>query len=739
MPVNICKTGFGSTLQLAVEVAWGADPRSSSAGWTWTDITTDVLATDSNEISIARGQADEGSQAQPAECRMTLKNISGKYSQGVSSSNYPNVKRNVPIRIRLILSSVSYTRFWGYVTSWTPKWSTNGDYAVTELVAHGALKRLAEGKKVLQSAVLRGTLAEVTPSEIIAYWPCEEEEGATSFRSALPRTYNDLYDPLSLSITGTVKPNFGAYGGFACSKPLSTGNGSRWGAMLPRYTAKSPSEIRINFLINIPSGGATNGAEIMRFYTSSDTSNLWILRYYDSWNTRLEAKDTDGTTYDLGTQLNYRTGYGNTAVSLKLIQSSSNVQYVQGVYDIDSMSGSTFSEILGPCTLGKITRIVFYPGGDDMGSMAIGHVSVQKEEGQTFPTPFGDYWKAHSGETVNTRLNRLATENSEPITIVGTSDMLLGAQVVKTFVDTLQDCANSEAGVLADGMNQGPTYYCRQSHESLDAAMALSATSADLASFEPVDDDALFCNHFTASLSGNRGSAAPVQKATGRFSVADIGPYEKTGEYNAQNEGDLAHFASWQVYKGTKFGPSNANSYRYPKIPIRLSRRASLATTVLNFDIMKRIDVTNVSQVATQQEPYTISVQALGYEESISMTLWDIAYNCVPYTSKVGKLAATTGDAGTYLARFTSDGSTLATGAASGATSLSVSTPSGPLWTTAADDFPFTINIADIPITVTNITGSSTPQTFSVTGSTVTKALSSGASVTLWDPAVLGL
>ena len=79
----------------------------------------------------------------------------------------------------------------------------------------------------------------------------------------------------------------------------------------------------------------------------------------------------------------------------------------------------------------------------------------------------------------------------------------------------------------------------------------------------------------------------------------------------------------------------------------------------------------------------------------------------------------------------------------SSATTLSVATTNSgsPLWTTAAADFPFDVTIAGEQITVTNITGTSSPQTFTVTRSVngVVKAQSAGAAVALFHAPILAL
>lgn len=76
-------------------------------------------------------------------------------------------------------------------------------------------------------------------------------------------------------------------------------------------------------------------------------------------------------------------------------------------------------------------------------------------------------------------------------------------------------------------------------------------------------------------------------------------------------------------------------------------------------------------------------------------------------------------------------------GAALGSTSLAVATPSGPLWTTTADDYPLTLDVGGVPVVATACSGASSPQTFTVTALEFDRPV--GAPVKLWDPRPLGL
>jgi hypothetical protein len=156
----------------------------------------------------------------------------------------------------------------------------------------------------------------------------------------------------------------------------------------------------------------------------------------------------------------------------------------------------------------------------------------------------------------------------------------------------------------------------------------------------------------------------------------------------------------------------------------------------------ERIDITNVTSVRSQQPTGTVSLGLLGWTQSIDQFRWDVVANCAPYEPwRVATLAAASGDTSEYVLRAgpVEGGTKLAAAASVGATSLSVATTLGPLWTTDADDFPVQIEVAGIPVTVTAVSGASSPQTFTVTGSTVTKALPSGSEVALWRPTVLAI
>lgn len=88
--------------RLVVEAAFGYSVTASAP--VWTDITgfVDIGA----GVSINRGSSDELSQVQAGTCSMTLDNSDGRFTSGrAASPYYPNVRKNTPIRVRVVTAT----------------------------------------------------------------------------------------------------------------------------------------------------------------------------------------------------------------------------------------------------------------------------------------------------------------------------------------------------------------------------------------------------------------------------------------------------------------------------------------------------------------------------------------------------------------------------------------------------------------------------------------------------------
>jgi hypothetical protein len=247
---------------------------------------------------------------------------------------------------------------------------------------------------------------------------------------------------------------------------------------------------------------------------------------------------------------------------------------------------------------------------------------------------------------------------------------------------------------------------------------------------EPVDDDQTTRNDVTASR--RDGGSARYTVDTGPMSTLDppdgVGRYDTEVTVNVQTDGMLVDVAAWVANLGT------LDKARWPSVTVNLSSpnlSSTLKGQIKNAEIGDWFVIKNMRNAYVYDDVYLIIV---GYSETIEQFQHIITFVCMPADPYTVGAWSTSVSSGTF--RWDTGGSSLNSSATSTATSLSVATATGnALWTTDSNAFPFDVNIAGERVTVTNITGASSPQTFTVTRSIngVVKAQSSGADVRLWD------
>lgn len=140
-----------------------------------------------------------------------------------------------------------------------------------------------------------------------------------------------------------------------------------------------------------------------------------------------------------------------------------------------------------------------------------------------------------------------------------------------------------------------------------------------------------------------------------------------------------------------------------------------------------------------QQAPDDISVLVVGFSETITHFEHRLTFNCAPESPW---RVVTLDDP--VLGRLDTEDSSLTADYTSADTSLVVQTNSGPVWVDSATyptHFPFDIRVSGEVMTVTAITGTTSPQTFTVTRSvnSVSKAQTTDTAVSLATPTLLAL
>lgn len=617
-------------------------------------------------------------------------------------------------------------RFYGEVSSWPPRWDVSENDVWVPIEASGITRRLGQGASPLHSTLYRGltTLAQTLP---VVYWPCEDESG-TSIASALP-------GGKPMIVVGS--PSFAGFDGFAASDPLPTLGNSTWTGRIPTYAVTGQTQVR--HLLALPAAGVTNNAVIARVLTSG-TAARWDAVYTTAGagSLDLRAYDSDGTIlagFPSGTanNLNGRP----LRISFELTQNGANVDVSLTIQFLDVVGAVGLINTATARTVGRVTSIIIDPTVN-VDDAAVGHISLHTAIADV--VNLDDELHGYDGERAADRFARLCIEEGIPYRIIGDPEKTatMGPQRSETFLDLLTECADADSGIRYEPRDMlGVAFRARHTLYNQAPALALDYAAAGHVAppLEPVDDDQAIRNDITVTRKG--GSSARVVQETGPLSIQPppdgVGKYDTTVTVNVQNDDDLPDQAGWRRHLGT------TDEARYPQIHVDLAALAAngetaLAAAARALDLGDRATIDNPP---AWMPPDQISQLAQGFVETFGEYDHDIEANCTPESA--WRVGVFDDPATTTSSRYSSDGSTLNEDLTTTETDVDVATPSGPLW--SHDDGDFDVVIGGERMTVTAVSGTSSPQTFTVVRSVngIVKTHSAGAAMQLFQPAVYAL
>lgn len=350
--------------------------------------------------------------------------------------------------------------------------------------------------------------------------------------------------------------------------------------------------------------------------------------------------------------------------------------------------------------------------------------------------------RGFAGETAAFRMQRVATTGAIPFTYEGSGgeSMVMGPLYSESKLSQLRDAEAADMGMLLERRDAlGLKYRTRGSLINQPAALTLDYSLGQIvAPFEPTDDDAFTKNDMTVTR--RNGDSARATVTTGRLSVSEppvgVGRYHDEVSMNVQTDALLPGIAAWLAALGTVDQP------RYPNVTVDLGILAGvgLDLTARRVEAGDLLVIKNLSRVGIYDD---VRLLVLGIaDETISEGGFQhrITWNCAPYQGYEGFAWADGVSMLSTDARWDTPGATLVSAVSTTATTLSVASSATP-WTTDATAFPFDIQIEGERITVTNITGASSPQSFTVTRSVngVVKAQSAAADVRLANPSYWSL
>jgi hypothetical protein len=608
-------------------------------------------------------------------------------------------------------------RWSGEVSQWPISSDTSGTDVTTSIRGSGLLRRLGQGSAPLRSALYRGMTSE-SITRPRAYWPCEDGESATVFGSGIDGGHR-------MHLRGDVDP--ASWSSAPATEDIPTWNvGYAVGAV---RAFPSTGYLRLMAFVSIPT--SLGGDRVIMSMTTTGTARNWSLAVNAAGSLIVRAIDSSGAnilTDSWGFNLLGQTGL----VWIYLIQNGTAIDWQIGSASIDTGVLGVGSGTLASRTFVRTPQVTIGAPGGDLEGMAIGHVTVLDTDEFWSVIDFARAW---TGETAAARLQRLAAEEGIPLALDlgpdGDTSPRMGPQRPGTFLALAEECAVADQGTLADARGAAALLYrSRASHYNQTSALVVGYS--DLRQpFEPVDDDRVI-NRATAARTG--GSSVTVERTTGPLSVAPpptgIGRYDSGGSttVNVASDQQLGDHAAWTVHLGTVDEP------RWPNIGVNLAATPALRDDVLRLTLGARLDIADPPHWLPPDDIATI---VRGYREVLGRYEHTIRWALLPESPyRVGVV----GD--DVLGRVDTQSSELDSGVDATDTTLSVATLAGPRWITSAayaSHFPFDIRVGGEVMTVTAISGGSSPQSFTVTRSIngVIKGHDAGAIVALAQPSIV--
>lgn len=616
-----------------------------------------------------------------------------------------------------ILTGGPGVRFHGEVASWPPAWSLGGHHIEIPIEAAGILRRLGQGAPPIRSPLNRTLSAH---REIVAYWPMED--GGGSFASAFPGT------PPLLVTTGGETIRYGTDTEFPGSAPLATLGAGRAVAAVPPYPPGQTNQIHM--LLHMQ-GEPEGPRQILRIVTTGTVARWDVWYSTSSQSLAMTAYDRQGNAVIPATVANIPAADIPLQVDVRLEEPSPGTVWMT-VVGVPLGSDST-SQFTGDAsgTVGRITQIIV---GDpnDLGDTAVGHIALTT-------TPFVSAFTfqpealGFPGEAAGLRLARLAAEHDVPLQIVGelADTTPMGPQRVDTLLALMQECEAADGGILGEARDEpGLLYRTRASLYNQRAALTLDYNGKGLAPpFEPTDDDQAIRNDITATRAG--GSSARVVRETGPLSIQPppdgVGIYDDSVTVNVERDEHLPDIAGWLVHLGTW------DESRYPALGVKVHKAPSIEAAA-RLDLGDRAIVENLPPWLP---PGPADALVQGYAETIEQHQWWIDCNASPAGPwRVWQLGVPGFD------RLDTDGAELAEPVGEDDSTLIVATADGAApWTTDPADFPLALLIGGERVTVTAITGETSPQTVTAVRAVngVRKPHAAGTPVRIADPVVIAL
>jgi hypothetical protein len=540
-------------------------------------------------------------------------------------------------------------RYHGEMSSLPVAFDSSGHDIWVPFTAGGILRRLQQGSSPVYSAMRRGILSYPSgPSSqpdgaasfqsTLAYWHCEDPQGATAFASGITANADGL-TPGAMQFSGVpalqaVAGSVTADSAFACSAQLPQVGLSEWTAAVPPYNINS-STFSLMFLLAIPSGGPpTAGPLLAATFTDGSTTYTLTITYAAASSGSLTLTGPGGTTSAITgvngqpylVQLN-NNGTGSAAAQMVLYTAAG----VQTAVDVSSDGGN-------------LTGFRVNPTSVNLGDTEMGHfwVSGDWDDPPALGSILG-FLAAWDGEATGNRFARMCGENGLQARIYGYPDTTaaMGQQPIDTLTNILQSCEDADRGMVFEppgslglGYRTGSSLCGQVPAVTFDyAAAQVGDQESSPVSLTSIDDDQYTRNDWTVTRSSGPVSGGSYQAQLDDGSPMSVsspedggaGDYPDSLSVNTETDAQLPDIAGWLVHAGT------VNEERYPQIVTGLHRapviEAALAGPVLDTRIGDYVTIVNPP---AWLPPGAIRQLVAGVTETLSSKLYQVSWNAVP-------------------------------------------------------------------------------------------------------------
>lgn len=617
-----------------------------------------------------------------------------QWSDGLGTPNTWNVGLG-PVRI-----TSDRVRFLGELSSLPQQWDPTGTDVYAPVTASGMIRRLTQGASPVNSPMYRN-FSRRNPN---GYWSLETSAGS---QTANGKT--GVATLVDFGVADNTLPGAASIAQFtdAASALSFTAN-------------KATSTGTVSHVFYLSTTLPATQKVVARLYSSGSIRTVRVSLSATQWIFEFVA--ADGTVFTtvgvIVTGIDPSQSW--VGVNVLMQQSGSDVAYS---IRWDALNDPLGGVGIGPTTITGATCGV--PIGalftaTDIAFTTAKYSSVFMSTGNfdlTDPS-FRNASSAWLNETAGDRLNRVAAEENQAVEIWGVvaESEPMGPQPIGSFMDIVYDCAATDGGMLGECRDLlSLLYRTRTSLEGRGDVRFLYDSSHLSQVPTPTDDDQAFTNDVT--VTNTDGGSARAVNTDGPTSTSQppvgVGVYATSVARNVATDDRLPSVAGWAMITGSW------DDQRYPNLTIGMHRTEVLgnATLFMQVAALEIGDTATLANMPSWQPPDDVLELIQGYTETLDKFTWEIVLNCTPGAPYAQQPVL---GSDTAQPRLDATGHTIGT-LTTIATSVSLVTPAGSaLWvTTAANptEFPFNVKMAGEVVTLTAITGTSSPQTGTITRS----------------------